>query len=234
MAQLRAEQFVILPSLLQCDFGNLEREVERLSAAGVKALHLDVMDGHFVPNLSYGMPIVEGLRKLTNLPLDVHLMISEPAKYVRQFADAGADSLTIHAEIQQDTGEILEKIKSLGIGTGLALNPDTSVESVERLLPLCDLLLIMSVNAGFGGQAFNPVALEKLKAVQASRPELLLEVDGGVNVDTIASCAEAGASLFVVGSAIFGQTDYGKALQRLSESATKGLVSSSRKISAGS
>ncbi|MEZ6076261.1 MAG: ribulose-phosphate 3-epimerase [Pirellulaceae bacterium] len=164
MQSLRREKHVILPSLLQCDFGNLQREIEQLEAAGVRGLHLDVMDGHFVPNLSYGMPIVAGVRKLTSLPIDVHLMLSEPSKYVRQFAEAGADNLTIHAEVSEDVGTTLELIRSCGTGVGLAINPDTALSSIEQILPLCDLLLIMSVNAGFGGQAFNPVALDKLKA----------------------------------------------------------------------
>lgn len=215
MQSLRCEKYVILPSLLQCDFGNLQREIEQLEAAGVRGLHLDVMDGHFVPNLSYGMPIVAGVRKLTSLPIDVHLMISEPSKYVRQFAEAGADSLTIHAEVSEDIPAVLELIRSIGTGVGLAINPDTALGSIEQTLPLCDLLLIMGVDAGFGGQAFNPVALDKLKAAQQSFPELLLEVDGGVNLTTIAKCQQAGASLFVVGSAIFGQSNYRAALEQL-------------------
>ncbi len=215
MQSLRREKHVILPSLLQCDFGNLQREIEQLEAAGVRGLHLDVMDGHFVPNLSYGMPIVAGVRKLTSLPIDVHLMLSEPSKYVRQFAEAGADNLTIHAEVSEDVGTTLELIRSCGTGVGLAINPDTALSSIEQILPLCDLLLIMSVNAGFGGQAFNPVALDKLKAAQRGFPELLLEVDGGVNLTTIAKCQQAGASLFVVGSAIFGQSNYRTALEQL-------------------
>jgi len=181
----------------------------------VKALHLDVMDGHFVPNLTYGMPIVEGIRRLTDLPIDVHLMISQPGNYVRQFVDAGADCLTIHAEIEQDYREVLESIRSLGIVAGLALNPATDLEPVIPSLPLCDLLLIMSVDAGFGGQAFNPVALEKLAAAKRDMPDLLFEVDGGVNLTTIADCYDAGARLFVVGSAIFGEQDYRQAVEQL-------------------
>jgi ribulose-phosphate 3-epimerase len=215
MQKLQEEPFAILPSLLRCDFGNLQREVERLEEAGVKALHLDVMDGHFVPNLTYGMPIVEGIRKLTDIPLDVHLMVSEPTKFARQFVDAGADCLTIHAEIEESTGEALENLRALGVGTGLALNPETSLESVQSVLPLCDLLLIMSVNAGFGGQAFNPVALDKLRRLKDTSPGLLLEVDGGVNLGSIASCYEAGARLLVVGSAIFGQDNYRQAIEQL-------------------
>lgn len=218
MQRLRSEQAIVLPSLLLCDFGNLEKEIARLEEADVKALHLDVMDGHFVPNISYGMPIVEGIRRLTDLPIDVHLMISDPGKYVQQFVDAGADCLTVHAEIAGEVGQVLEQIRAAGVGVGLAINPSTPVESVTAELPLCDLLLIMSVNAGFGGQAFNPVALEKLKSVKGSSyHDLLLEVDGGVSLSTIADCREAGASLFVVGSAIFGQSNYQQAVRQLME-----------------
>jgi ribulose-phosphate 3-epimerase len=209
---------IVLPSLLQCDFTNLERDIRRLEAAGVAGLHLDVMDGHFVPNLTYGMPIVAAVRRLTDLPLDVHLMISEPHKYVQAFIEAGADLLTIHTEVAGDIGLTLESIRSGGCGVGLALNPATDLKVAEALLPLCDLVLIMSVNAGFGGQAFNPVALDKLRVLRNRlAPDVLLEVDGGVNLSTIRDCAQAGATLFVVGSAIFGQADYAAAIAALEQ-----------------
>ena len=206
----------ILPSLLQCDFGNLEREVERLTAANARALHLDVMDGRFVPNLTYGMPIVAGLRGVTDLPLDVHLMIERPERYVEQFFDAGADGITVHVEAVDDPGACLEQIRKLGAAAGLALNPDTPLEAVRPFLQQCDLVLVMSVNAGFGGQDFNPVALGKLSELRSISPEsLVLEVDGGVNPETIASCANAGADLLVVGSAIFNHNDYRVAVDEL-------------------
>jgi len=217
MNALRDEPAVVLPSFLLCDFGNLRREIERLEEAGVKALHLDVMDGHFVPNMSYGMPIVAAVRKLTKLPIDVHLMISSPEKFIPQFVDAGADCLTIHAEIDSDVPEVLTSIRSAGVMAGLALNPRTPLQMVDPILSACDLLLIMSVDAGFGGQAFNPIALDKLRLAKEIAPHLLLEVDGGVNRKTIASCREAGAHLFVVGSAIFGQDDYLRALGELAD-----------------
>ncbi len=217
MRALRNEPTVILPSLLGCDFGNLQKEIETLEAAGVRALHLDVMDGHFVPNFTYGMPIVAAVRRLTQLPLDVHLMMSAPQKYLKQFADAGADCLTIHAEIDADLPETLTSIRELGVMAGLALNPGTPLQLVEPILSACDLLLIMSVDAGFGGQAFNPIALDKLRVAKRLAPNLLLEVDGGVNQKTIRSCREAGASLFVVGSAIFGKDDYRVALGELDD-----------------
>lgn len=217
LEQLRGRQ-IVLPSLLQCDFTNLEREIRRLEEANVAALHLDVMDGHFVPNLTYGMPIISAVRQLTTLPLDVHLMISDPHKYVSAFVEAGADLLTVHAEVAGDIRLALETIRQAGAAAGVALNPGTDLKVVEALLPLCDLVLIMSVNAGFGGQAFNPVALEKLRSLRERvSPDVLLEVDGGVNLSTIRDCSRAGATLFVVGSAIFGQPDYAAAIAQLDE-----------------
>jgi len=216
LAQLREASPVVLPSLLLCDFGNLEREVQELEAAGVQGYHLDVMDGHFVPNMSYGLPIVEAMRRLTDLPLDVHLMISEPGKYVQQFAEAGADVLTIHAEAVEDPKPVLEEIRELGVGAGLAINPATSVEKIEPVLSLCNLVLVMSVVPGFGGQAFDDVALAKLRTLRSQLPdEVLLEVDGGVNEETISACGEAGAQLLVAGSAIFRKPDYASALADL-------------------
>ncbi|MCA9130441.1 MAG: ribulose-phosphate 3-epimerase [Planctomycetales bacterium] len=211
----RDGQPVVLPSLLQCDFGNLEREIRSLEEAGIRALHLDVMDGHFVPNFTYGMPIVKAVRQLTELTIDVHLMISQPSKYISQFVDAGADYLTIHAEISEDVSSVLEQIRHHGVGVGLAVNPATHVSTVAPLLGKCDLFLSMSVEAGFGGQTFDPIALEKLRFARENYPELLLEVDGGVNMETAAACTQAGAMLLVVGSAIFGHSDYGEAIRSL-------------------
>ena len=215
---LRANSPAILPSLLLCDFGNLEREVVRLEAAGVPGLHLDVMDGVFVPNFTYGMTIVAALRKVTRLPLDVHLMMTRPERYIRQFRDAGADTLTFHIEAVDDPRPLLEEIRGTGAGAGLAINPLTPFAAAEDALEYCDLLLVMSVQAGFGGQSFNSVAFERLgRARELAGERLLLEVDGGINEETIAPCAAAGAQLFVVGSAIFKQPDYGAAIRRLAE-----------------
>jgi ribulose-phosphate 3-epimerase len=209
---------VILPSFLLCDFGNLEREVRELEAAGVRGLHLDVMDGQFVPNLTYGMPIVQGLRRLTDLPIDVHLMISNPAQYIDAFIDAGADWITFHREAVDDPRPILEQIRSRGVGAGIAFNLQTPVESVEPCLSLCDMVLVMSVQPGFGGQSFNDVALGKLEQLKITAPsETLLEIDGGVNASTIHRCSQAGATLFVVGSAIFAQPDYAVAIDQLTK-----------------
>jgi ribulose-phosphate 3-epimerase len=209
---------VVLPSLLLCDFGNLEQEVRLLEQAGVQALHLDVMDGVFVPNFTYGMPIVKAVRKLTDLPVDVHLMITEPGRYVQQFFDAGADNITIHVEATGDPRGTLEQIRRLGAGAGLAFNPATPFSAIEPALDLCDVVLVMSVPAGFGGQEFHDNALDKLRQVRERvSPDVVLEVDGGVNGKTIASCAEAGAQLFVVGSAIFHRPDYAAAVKELTE-----------------
>ena len=207
----------MLPSLLLCDFARLADEVARLEDAGVEALHLDVMDGHFVPNLTYGPPIVAAVRSCTDLPLDVHLMISNPGDYLDEFRDAGADSLTIHIEAVPEPGRVLDRIRALGAISGLALNPPTPLSAVEPYLAACDLLLVMSVMPGFGGHEFDPVALEKLRALRSApaAAHLLLEVDGGVNESTIGNSADAGATLFVVGSAIFKQPDYCQAVNRL-------------------
>lgn len=209
---------VVLPSLLLCDFANLEREVRTLEDAGVQALHLDVMDGSFVPNLTYGMPIVAALRKITQLPLDVHLMIDHPERYLRQFAEAGSDVITFHIEAAPNPQPLIDEIHSLGLKAGLALNPATAIGTLDAYLGNIDLVLVMSVPAGFGGQKFHDVALEKLNSLRSRvRPEVILEVDGGVNASTIGRCAQAGAQWFVVGSAIFGQPSYGAAVQQLTQ-----------------
>ena len=209
----------VLPSLLLCDFGNLEREVAALEAAGVQALHLDVMDGNFVPNLTYGMPIVAALRRLTALPLDVHLMISNPGRYIPQFIDAGSDVITFHVEAVDDARPILEEIRANGIAAGVAINPSTPLTEVEHCLDKADLVLAMSVEAGFGGQAFHPESPQRLRRLRAmTSEETLLEVDGGVNLKTISACTEAGAQLLVVGSAIFNTDDYRAAVGGLQHS----------------
>jgi ribulose-phosphate 3-epimerase len=227
LADLRSVVPVVLPSLLLCDFGDLASEIRRLEAANVRALHLDVMDGHFVPNFTYGMTLVEAVRKLTDLPLDVHLMIERPEKYIRAFYEAGADVITIHAEACEDgppgLTRRLAEIRSLGAAAGVAINPPTPVSAIEGCLSACDLVLVMSVQAGFGGQAFNPVALDKLRELRGKvGPDVLLEVDGGITRATIGQAAEAGAQLFVAGSAIFrGGADYGRSVAELRQLAVR-------------
>lgn len=210
LADLHAAVPLVAPSLLSCDFAQLGQEIRRVEEAGARLLHLDIMDGHFVPNLSIGVPVVEAVRRSTRLPLDVHLMISEPARYLRAFRQAGADLLTVHIETVSDPRAILQEIRALGAGAGISLNPPTPVSRLEGCLDLCDLVLVMSVMPGFGGQVFDAVALDKLRQLRAAvGSDVLLEVDGGVNRETVGSCAAAGADLFVAGSALFSQSDYG-------------------------
>jgi ribulose-phosphate 3-epimerase len=219
-ARLRAARPAILPSLLACDFAHLEREVKAVEAAGVPALHLDVMDGHFVPNISIGIPIVEAVRRVTDLPLDVHLMIARPAQYVEAFRRAGADAISIHVEAEKDPRPVLDKIRSLGALSGLVFNPPTPLSAIDASLPHCDIVLVMSVMPGFGGQEFDDVALEKLSALSARLDcEALLEVDGGVTAKTAGACAEAGAELYVAGTAIFTESNYANAIERIRSAA---------------
>ena len=207
----------VLPSLLLCDFGNLEKEIELLEEAGVAALHLDVMDGVFVPNFTYGMTIVSALRKLTDLPLDVHLMMVHPEKYVEQFYEAGADIITVHAEATQDAPALMQQITDLGAAAGIAVNPDTPVTDIEAALPFADLALVMSVHAGFGGQKFIEPVLEKYEQIRSlpGGEDVLLEIDGGINVDTIARATDHGAQLLVAGSAVFKKDNYSDAIAEL-------------------
>jgi len=217
ISSLKEVSPAILPSLLLCDFGNLEQEFERLEEAGVSALHLDVMDGVFVPNFTYGMTIVAAIRKLTELPLDVHLMMVNPEKYVQQFYDAGSDIITVHVEATDDAPALLKQISDTGAAAGIAINPDTPVSKIEAALPFADLALVMSVHAGFGGQKFIEPVLEKIQQIRSlpGGEDILLEVDGGINVETIGKATEQGAQLLVAGSAIFNQEDYSLAISDL-------------------
>jgi ribulose-phosphate 3-epimerase len=214
--ELHAGAPLVAPSLLACDFAELREEIRRVEEAGARLLHLDIMDGHFVPNLSFGLPVVEAVRRSTDLPLDVHLMISEPGRYVRRFREAGADLLTVHIEVLSDPRPLLAEIRDLGAGVGISLNPPTPVGALDGCLDLCDVVLVMSVMPGFGGQTFEPVAVEKLRSLRAAvRPEVLLSVDGGISSDTVGPCAEAGADLFVTGSALFSQDNYGRFIDEM-------------------
>lgn len=212
---------VVLPSMLLCDFGHLADEIGQLADVGVEGFHLDVMDGHFVPNLTYGMPIVEAARRATELPLDVHLMIAHPGRYLRAFADAGADVITVHVEVDEDPAELLPAIRKLGPAAGLACNPATPLDQVEPYLRWCDLVLVMSVPAGFGGQPFDRAALRKLAALRewARTEDRVLEIDGGVNPDTAPDAVAHGADWLVAGSAIFGSDNYESAVQALNRAA---------------
>ncbi len=216
LADLHSAVPLVGPSLLACDFANVEREIRRLEDDGARILHLDIMDGLFVPNISFGLPVVEAVRRTTTLPLDVHLMITNPAQYVGPFRDAGADLITFHIETVAEPRPLLEEIRSLGAGAGITLNPPTPVERLEDCLDLCDLVLVMSVMAGFGGQKFDPVALEKLQWLRRRvGSQVLLSVDGGINAETVGPCAAAGADLFVTGTSLFSQDDYGSFIDEL-------------------
>jgi len=216
LAELHAASPLIGPSLLACDFAHLAREVAAVEAAGAHLLHLDIMDGHFVPNLSFGLPIVEAVRRVTELPLDVHLMISEPDRYVEQFRKAGADMITFHAEAVAEPVPLLRRIRGLGALAGISINPPTPVSVLEGCSGECDLVLVMSVMPGFGGQEFQADVLDKFRWLRRRfGPDVLLSVDGGVNGETIAPCAAAGANLFVVGTGLFRYPDYGKRLTEL-------------------
>ncbi len=211
---------MVAPSLLACDFTRLEREIRRAEDAGAGILHLDVMDGHFVPNISFGLPIVEAVRRVTDLPLDVHLMISNPGEYLKRFREAGADLLTIHIEVIPQPETLLEEIHALGAAAGISLNPPTPVSAVEPYLNQCDLVLVMSVMPGFGGQVFQPSVLSKVRRIrELAGDRLLLSIDGGVNLETVGECASAGARLFVAGSALFSQDDYGRFVTQMTRTA---------------
>ena len=218
-ATLAARGPVVLPALLLCDFGHLAREVERLESAGAAGLHLDVMDGRFVPQLTYGLVVVEAVRRAAKGPLEVHLMVEQPESCVDDYAKAGADILTVHLEGLSDPRQTLKTISSLGPQAHLAISPGTPVERVEPYLDVCDGVLVMSVEPGFGGQRFNPVALEKLAHLAALREELggsfRLAVDGGISTETIGPVAAAGAELIVAGSAVIRSPDYTQAIAQL-------------------
>lgn len=221
---------VIAPSMLKCDFGNLHREVELLESAGARLLHWDVMDGHFVPNLSYGAMVIAAVRELTDVPFEAHLMIADPARYVDDYLRAGCDLITFHFEAAAGgSAALVKKIQSAGSAAGVAINPETPVDAVLPLLECCDSLLVMSVHPGFGGQKFLPEALGKLRRLSGMmRPGTLLSVDGGIADETIPGTAEAGATQFVVGSAIFDTADYRDAIQGLCEAARSAAVSAPR------
>ena len=209
----------IAPSILSADFARLAEEVARVEEAGADWLHIDVMDGHFVPNLTVGPPIVEALRKVTALPLDVHLMMTNPDAFIGEFAEAGADYLTVHVEACPHLHRTVQSIKERGVKAGVTLNPATPAGTLTEIVRDADLILIMSVNPGFGGQKFIPSSLRKIAEVRAlidrTQSRALLEVDGGVKPDNVAEILAAGAEVLVAGSAVFSSHDYAAAITAL-------------------
>ncbi|MCH4382516.1 ribulose-phosphate 3-epimerase [Staphylococcus haemolyticus] len=209
----------IYPSLLSADFLNLENEIKALEEAQIDGLHFDVMDGQFVPNISIGIPILDSVRATTQLPIDVHLMIEQPEQYINTFAEHGADMISVHVEATPHIHRALQMIKNAGKKAGVVINPGTPVESLLPVLEIVDYVLVMTVNPGFGGQSFIEACAAKVKILRDLRQSLNLnfniEVDGGINNETIKICADNGADMFVTGSYFFKQEDYGKVTQLL-------------------
>lgn len=218
-----AETPLITPSLLNCDFARVGEDLDALKSAGAKAVHLDVMDGHFVPNLTYGPPVIAGWRPRTDFPFDTHLMMSDPARYVDAFIEAGCDVLVFHIEAVPEPLDLIRRIRRLGCQASIALNPPTPVESILPYLAELDAVLVMSVMPGFGGQKFDPSVLEKVKAVRAARPGIRISIDGGIKPDTAADAVAAGATQLVAGSAVFrSDGNYAAALAELAGGARRG------------
>ena len=214
---------MIAPSILSADFTRLGDEIRAVEAAGADVIHVDVMDGHFVPNITIGPLVVRAVRAVTDLPVDVHLMITDPDRYLKDFIDAGADWVTVHVEACVHLHRTLACIKDMGRKAGTVLNPATSLTTLDYVLAEVDLVMLMSVNPGFGGQSFIPSAIEKIRRLRqmldAVNPGAGIEVDGGIGPATIGAVAEAGANIFVAGSAIYGQAEYGPVIRDLRQRA---------------
>lgn len=206
----------VAPSILSADFGKLASEIAEVAAAGVKIVHLDVMDAHFVPNLTVGPPVIAKLRKYSDLVFDSHLMISEPDRYAEAFAKAGVDNITFHIEVADDPKAMIARIRDLGCTAGITLNPETPVKAIEKVAPLCDMVLVMTVRPGFGGQQFMPEAARKVVDVRKIvGPAVRIEVDGGIGPETAPIVVSYGADTLVAGNAIFGQADRAAAIDAI-------------------
>lgn len=215
------QEKMLAPSILSADFSRLGEDITAVVEAGADVIHVDVMDGHFVPNITIGPLVVDAVRKITDKPLDVHLMIENADKYIPDFARAGADWITVHVEACPHLHRTIHLIKDLGKKAGVVLNPATSLSSLDFILEEIDLVMLMSVNPGFGGQSFIPSALDKArrlkKMIDAKGLQVGIEIDGGVSPATIGEISEAGVNIFVAGSAVFGADDYGQVVQELKE-----------------
>lgn len=222
------QRLMIAPSILSADFGRLADEVRAVAAAGADVIHVDVMDGHFVPNLTIGPLVVAAVRKVTDLPLDVHLMIDNPDQYLEAFADAGADWITVHVEVCHHLNRTVNRIKELGKKAGVVLNPATPLTLLECILKDLDLVMLMSVNPGFGGQSFIPQIIQKIRQLKQMiidwNSDAGIEVDGGIGPGTIGEVACAGANIFVAGSAIYGQPDYAEVIEQMKKEMFRGIV----------
>lgn len=209
----------VSPSILSADFANLEREMLRLKNAGADWAHIDVMDGHFVPNISIGAPVVKAISKVSDMTLDVHLMISDPAFYLDDFIKAGSDIITIHEECDSNIRETLQRIKDAGVKCALSIKPDTPVSALEKYIDILDMVLIMTVEPGFGGQKFIDKCLPKIseakKLIEEKNPKCMLEIDGGVTCDNVKAAKDAGADVIVAGSSVFGAEDMERAIHIL-------------------
>jgi len=211
-----AGRAVIAPSLLACDFARVGSEIDRVLDAGADVIHVDVMDGHFVTNLSMGPPVVKSIRAYTQAALDVHIMVTDPAYYIERFAEVGADSITFHIEAADNPGQLVERLRALGLGVGVSVRPATPAEALAEIIEMVDLVLVMTVEPGYGGQSFMDDMLDKIVAVRRMlRPDQRLQVDGGIDAATIVRCADAGADAFVSGSSIFGADDVAGAIGAL-------------------
>ena len=209
----------ISPSMLASDYANLEAELKKCESA--ELIHLDVMDGHFVPNISIGAPVIKAMKRVCSVPFDVHLMISDPLKYIEDFADAGADIITFHTECESDINETINKILECGCKAALAVKPATPVEAVYPYIDKLSMVLVMTVEPGFGGQSFMENMLPKIERLRADFPDIDIQVDGGVNAETIKTCARAGANVFVAGSAVFKSENPQETIALLKNNAKK-------------
>jgi ribulose-phosphate 3-epimerase len=219
---------IIAPSILSADFSRLGEEINAVVAAGADWIHLDVMDGHFVPNITIGPPVIKSLRRLTDLHFDVHLMITQPERYLEDFAEAGANTISVHAEVSPHLHRTLHEIRRLGCQAGVVLNPSTPPKHIEYVLEEADMVLLMTVNPGFGGQKFISAMIPKLiklrQAIDRLPKKVTIEVDGGVNLHTIKTLAQAGADIFVAGSAIFGTPNYQETITAMRDLIDQGLA----------